>query len=252
MNTGTLVILTGASRGLGQGIAAQYLAQGAFVLGLARHHATELKAGDTLEQWPIDLADPLPVAARLAAWLAEFEARAGGEPPAKVRLIHNAAMISEPGDIAGSDPADLARSLRIGLEAPIALTAAFLRATAHWSGTDRRVLFVSSGLGRRAMAGSAAYCAQKAGLDHFARALALEEERRPGGARVASVAPGIIDTDMQKQLRGADPQRFPERARFDEFHRNGALDTPATAAGKLIALLERDDYGANPVADVRG
>ena len=252
MNTGTLVILTGASRGLGQGIAAQYLAQGAFVLGLARHHATELKSGDTLEQWPIDLADPLPVAARLAAWLAEFEARAGGEPPAKVRLIHNAAMISEPGDIAGSDPADLARSLRIGLEAPIALTAAFLRATAHWSGTDRRVLFVSSGLGRRAMAGSAAYCAQKAGLDHFARALALEEERRPGGARVASVAPGIIDTDMQKQLRGADPARFPERARFDEFHRSGALDTPAAAAGKLIALLERDDYGANPVADVRG
>ncbi|MBW8760288.1 MAG: SDR family NAD(P)-dependent oxidoreductase [Burkholderiales bacterium] len=252
MTADTLVILTGASRGLGQGIAAQYLAQGAFVLGLARHHAGELKAGDTLEQWPIDLSDPLPVAARLGAWLAEFEARAGGNPPAKVRLIHNAAMLSEPGDIAGSDPADLAQSLRIGLEAPVVLTAAYLRATAHWAGADRRVLFVSSGLGRRAMAGSAAYCAQKAGLDHFARALALEEEARPGGARVASVAPGIIDTDMQKQLRGADPLRFPERARFDEFHRSGALDTPATAAGKLIALLERDDYGANPVADVRG
>jgi NAD(P)-dependent dehydrogenase (short-subunit alcohol dehydrogenase family) len=248
----TLVILTGASRGLGQGIAAHYLAQGAFVLGLARHHAADLKAGDALEQWPVDLSDPLPVAARLGAWLAEFEARAGHKPPRRVRLIHNAAMLSEPGDIAGSDPANLAQSLRIGLEAPVALTAAFLRATADWTGADRRVLFVSSGLGRRAMAGSAAYCAQKAGLDHFARALALEEQARPGGARVASVAPGIIDTDMQKQLRGADLQRFPERARFDEFHRSGALDTPATAAARLIALLERDDYGANPVADVRG
>jgi len=251
MTVDTLVIVTGASRGLGQGVAAQYLAQGAFVLGLARHHATELKAGDTLEQWPIDLCDPLPVAARLGAWLAEFEARAGGQPPRKVRLLHNAAMLSEPGDVAGSDPADLARSLRIGLEAPVALTAAFLRATAHWAGADRRVLFVSSGLGRRAMAGSAAYCAQKAGLDHFARALALEEAARPDGARVASVAPGIIDTDMQKQLRGADPRRFPERARFDEFHRGGSLDSPATAAGKLIALLERDDYGAEAVTDVR-
>jgi len=200
----------------------------------------------------VDLSDPLPVAARLGAWLAEFEARAGHKPPRRVRLIHNAAMLSEPGDIAGSDPANLAQSLRIGLEAPVALTAAFLRATADWTGADRRVLFVSSGLGRRAMAGSAAYCAQKAGLDHFARALALEEQARPGGARVASVAPGIIDTDMQKQLRGADLQRFPERARFDEFHRSGALDTPATAAARLIALLERDDYGANPVADVRG
>ena len=252
MTADTLVILTGASRGLGQGIAAHYLAQGAFVLGLARHHAADLKAGDALEQWPVDLSDPLPVAARLGAWLAEFEARAGHKPPRRVRLIHNAAMLSEPGDIAGSDPANLAQSLRIGLEAPVALTAAFLRATADWTGADRRVLFVSSGLGRRAMAGSAAYCAQKAGLDHFARALALEEQARPGGARVASVAPGIIDTDMQKQLRSADPQRFPERAKFDEFHRSGALDTPATAAARLIALLERDDYGANPVADVRG
>jgi benzil reductase ((S)-benzoin forming) len=252
MTADCLVILTGASRGLGQGIAAQYLAGGAFVLGLARHHASDLKACDALEQWPVDLSDPLPVASRLGAWLAEFEARAGGKLPRKLRLIHNAARLSEPGDVAGSDPADLAQSLRIGLEAPVALTAAFLRATAHWSATDRRVLFVSSGLGRRAMAGSAAYCAQKAGLDHFARALALEEEAQPHGARVASVAPGIIDTDMQKQLRGADPQRFPERARFDEFHRSGALDTPATAAAKLIALLERDDYGANPVADVRG
>jgi len=252
MNVDTLVILTGASRGLGQGIAAQYLAQGAFVLGLARHHATELKSGDTLEQWPIDLCDPLPVAARLGAWLAEFEARAGGQPPRQVRLIHNAAMLSEPGDIADSDPADLARSLRIGLEAPIALTAAFLRATAHWADADRRVLFVSSGLGRRAMAGSAAYCAQKSGLDHFARALALEEAARPAGVRVASVAPGIIDTDMQKQLRGADPQRFREQGTFAGLHASGALDSPATAAGKLIALLERDDYGQNPVADVRG
>lgn len=252
MTSDTLVILTGASRGLGQGVAAQYLAQGAFVLGLARHHAGALKACDTLEQWPVDLGDPLPVAARLGAWLAEFEARAGGKAPRRVRLIHNAAMLSEPGDVAGSDPAALAQSLRIGLEAPAALTAAFLRATAHWSDADRRVLFVSSGLGRRAMAGSAAYCAQKAGLDHFARALALEEQARPGGARVASVAPGIIDTDMQRQLRGADPQRFPERARFDEFHRSGALDSPAAAAAKLIALLERDDYGSDPVTDVRG
>ena len=250
MSTDTLVILTGASRGLGQGVAAQYLARGAFVLGLARHHASALKACDTLEQWPVDLSDPLPVAARLGAWLAEFESRAG-RPPRQVRLIHNAAMITEPGDIAGSDPAALAQSLRIGLEAPVALTAAFLRATAHWSDADRRVLFVSSGLGRRPLAGAAAYCAQKAGLDHFARALALEEQARPGGVRVASVAPGIIDTDMQQQLRGADPRRFPERARFDEFHRSGALDSPATAAAKLIALLEREDYGANPVTDVR-
>ena len=253
MTADSLVILTGASRGLGQAMAAQYLADGAFVLGLSRKQSTELKASGAggLEQWPVDLSDPLPAAERLGTWLADFERRAGGTLPSRVRVIHNAALLSDPGDVSDADPAELAQSLRIGLEAPVALTAAFLRATAHWSASDRRVLFVSSGLGRRAMAGSAAYCAQKAGLDHFARALALEEEGRPRGARVASVAPGIIDTDMQKQLRGADVQRFAAQTQFDEWHRTGALDSPATAAAKVIALLERADYGANPVTDVR-
>ncbi|MCK9687713.1 SDR family NAD(P)-dependent oxidoreductase [Scleromatobacter humisilvae] len=254
MTAATLVILTGASRGLGEAMAAHYLAGGAFVLGLSRGQSAALKASGAggLAQWPVDLSDPLPVAGRLAAWLADFERRAAGALPGRLRVIHNAALLSAPGNVAEADPADLARSLRIGIEAPVALTAAFLRATAHWAASDRRVLFVSSGLGRRPMAGSAAYCAQKAGLDHFARALALEEQARPHGARVASVAPGIIDTDMQKQLRGADPQRFPEAAKFDEFHRSGSLDSPATAAAKVIALLERDDYGSNPVTDVRG
>ena len=254
MTPRSLVIITGASRGLGQAVAAQYLAQGAFVLGLSRGQSSGLSpsAEGGLEQWSADLADPLPLAARLAGWLADFEQRAAGTPPAQVRLIHNAAMLSEPGNVAEGDPANLAQSLRIGLEAPVALTAAFLRATAHWTGSDRRVLFVSSGLGRRPMAGSAAYCAQKAGLDHFARALALEEAARPHGARVASVAPGIIDTDMQKQLRGADPARFPAQATFAGFHGSGALDTPAAAAAKVIALLERADYGQEPVTDVRG
>jgi len=247
----TLAVITGASRGLGRAMAAQYLAGGAFVLGLSRGQSAELAAtgAANLEQWPADLSDPLPLAGRLAAWLSDFERR--GALPGRVRVIHNAALLTEPGDAADTDPADLARSLRVGLEAPVALTAAFLRATVHWTTADRRVLFVSSGLGRRAMAGSAAYCAQKAGLDHFARALALEEQARPHGARVASVAPGIVDTDMQRQLRGADPGRFAAQGTFAGFHSSGALDSPAAAAAKVIALLERDDYGANPVTDVR-
>ncbi|HEX7638320.1 MAG TPA: SDR family NAD(P)-dependent oxidoreductase [Burkholderiaceae bacterium] len=253
----TLVIVTGASRGLGEAIAVQALAEGARVLGLsrARSAALEARAGETtaggarIEQWPVDLADPVPAAARLGEWLAAVERTRGA--PARVRLVHNAALLSAPGNVAEGDVADQARSLRVGVEAPVALTAAFLRATGGWTNADRRVLFVSSGLGRRPMAGSAAYCAQKAGLDHFARALALEEGARAHGARVASVAPGIIDTDMQRQLRAADPARFPERARFDEFHRSGALSTPAQAAARLLALLESVDYGSEPVTDAR-
>ena len=140
--------------------------------------------------------------------------------------------------------------MRVGLEAPLLLSAAFLRATAGWT-VPRRVLFISSGLGRHAMAGAATYCATKAGLDHLARALALEEATLPHGAKVVSLAPGVIDTGMQVQLRGADPALFPARERFVALQAAGQLDSPAQAAIKVLAYLGRSDFGANPVADVR-
>ena len=101
------------------------------------------------------------------------------------------------------------------------------------------------------MAGSASYCAAKAGLDHLARAVALERAALPQGARIVSLAPGVIDTDMQVQLRGADPALFPERKRFLGLQAAGQLDSPAQAAAKVLRYLARTDFGSNPVADVR-
>lgn len=242
-----LTILTGASRGLGAAMAEQLLKQGHRLLTISRHVADLwVVQGADLEQWPMDLADPVPAAARLEAWL-----RAQADlSPVSVTLINNAAVVSPPGPLSNTTDKDLSQAVRVGLEAPLLLSAAFLRATAGWT-VPRRVLFISSGLGRRAMAGAATYCATKAGLDHLARALALEEATQTHGARVVSLAPGVIDTDMQVQLRNADPALFPERERFVALQAGGQLDSPAQAATKVLAYLARSDFGAQPVGDVR-
>jgi benzil reductase ((S)-benzoin forming) len=240
-----LTILTGASRGLGHAVALQLLAQGHRLLTISRQ-PSEFPAGANVEQWAADLADAAPVAARLEAWLSAIDP----VTLASLTLINNAGVISQLAPLADVDSADLARALRVGLEAPTLLSAAFLRASAGWS-LPRKLLLVSSGLGRRAMAGSASYCAAKAGLDHLARAVALEEAARPNGARIVSLAPGVIDTDMQVQLRGADPLSFPAREMFIGLKTGGQLDSPALAASKLLAYLARADFGQNPVGDVR-
>ena len=242
-----LTILTGASRGLGLAITAQRLAEGHRVLALARR-PTELAVapGAELIGWQTDLADAAPVAARLAQWLDALDPTT----LASATLINNAGVVSPPQPLAGADFGDLTQALRVGLEAPLLLTAAFLGATAAWT-VPRKVLFISSGLGRRGMAGSASYCAAKAGMDNLARALVLEEAARPHGARVASLAPGVIDTEMQTQLRLADPALFPEREKFIALKTGGLLDSPAQAAAKVLRMLDRADFGSNPVTDVR-
>jgi NAD(P)-dependent dehydrogenase (short-subunit alcohol dehydrogenase family) len=242
-----LTILTGASRGLGAALATQLLARGHHVLAIARGPVdASVPAGAGLSVWAADLADSGSLSVQLADWLALQNPLAMGT----ATLIHNAGALPRLAPLGAVPTSELANALRVGLEAPLLLTAAFLRATADWP-VVRKVLLVSSGLGRRAMAGNACYCAAKAGLDHLARAVALEEAARPGGARIVSLAPGVIDTDMQAQLRQADALLFPERARFIGLQTGGQLDSPAQAADKLLRYLERADFGSNPVADVR-
>jgi NAD(P)-dependent dehydrogenase (short-subunit alcohol dehydrogenase family) len=255
----SLFIVTGASRGMGAAIAEQLLVKGHVVLGISRGtnetlRAKAAQAGAQLEQWARDLSEAPQVADELQAWLAGFDAKRFSQ----AALINNAGVITRIGPMDESTTAELSSALRVGLESALLLTASFLRATRPWDALHAggvKVLNISSGLGRRAMAGSASYCASKAGMDHFSRAVALDEAHRKAtqgaGAKIVSLAPGVIDTDMQTQLRGADASGFPDKGNFMGLHASGQLATPHDAAAKVLRYLAREDFGSNPVADVR-
>ncbi len=251
-----LVILTGASRGMGLAMARHLLTKDRLLLCMSRRTVPELDElarlrGATLVQWSADLSQPSQAAVRLDAWLDTQNTT----DIASATLINNAGMIPRIGPIDQCPANELEDALRVGLEAPMQLTAAFLRATGHWVAAGwrgpRKVLNISSGLGRRAMAAQAPYCAAKAGLDHFTRCSALDEAQRAHGARLVSLAPGVIDTEMQEQLRAGDPAAFPDHERFVELQRQGQLTSPDEAAARVLAWLQRPDFGDQPVADVR-
>jgi NAD(P)-dependent dehydrogenase (short-subunit alcohol dehydrogenase family) len=246
-----LTILTGGSRGMGLAMARQLLRPGHTLLCVSRsaNHALAQEAaatGATLLQWEQDLAHPEQAAQRLRDWLQD----APSSSFASATLINNAGVIPPIAPLSASVPGDLAMALRVGLEAPLLLCAAFLGATEGWK-VPRKVLNISSGLGRRPMASQAAYCAAKAGMDHFTRCMALDEARKPLGARVCSLAPGVIDTDMQAQLRSAHPDAFPDVQNFAQLQSNGMLSSAPEAAARVLAWLDRPDFGEQAVADVR-
>jgi len=247
-----LTIITGASRGMGLAMAEQLIDAGHDLLCISRRHNDELgqratRAGRRCEQWALDLTQPQAAATRLEVWLASAAPGAA----ASVTLINNAGVLPRIAPLAAIPAVELANALRVDLEAPMLLTSAFLRATQRWP-MPRKVLNISSGLGRRPMASQAAYCAAKAGMDLFTRCVALEEAGQPNGARVCSLAPGVIDTDMQVQMRSAEAGAFPDVATFVGLKEQGALTSPDDAAARVLAFLARADFGENPVADVRG
>jgi len=246
-----LTILTGASRGMGLAMAEQLCHADQWVLCISRGQSDALtsiadKHGAHLVQWQADLAQPATVSEKLSHW---FDAL-NPEEFASATLINNAGLIGHLGPIDDASAEHLLQGIAVNLQAPIVVSSVFLKHTRHWQ-LPRKILNISSGLGRRPMAASALYCAGKAGLDHFTRCLALDEALHANPAKVVSLAPGVIDTDMQTDLRSAKGAGFPDQNMFVQMKNTGALTTPTVAAAQILAYLQRPDFGDNPVADVR-
>ncbi len=235
MNDTDLVLVTGASRGLGAAMVRQLLGAGHRVAACARGAAP--LAADRLRWTSLDLADAQ------AAYDWAVRAVADGPRPQAVSLILNAGMVEPVAAVEELTAGALETHMRLNLVSPMLTASGFLRATADWA-VPRRVLAISSGAARRGIAHWSAYCAAKAGLDNFVRAINAE-----GRVRAVSLAPGMIDTAMQAVIRSVPS---PQRERFQAFHDDGALATPEAAARAVLAHLARDDFGATEIADVRG
>ncbi|SMP50042.1 hypothetical protein SAMN06295970_102377 [Noviherbaspirillum suwonense] len=231
------VVLTGHSRGLGAAIAAELSGRGIPVLALARKRGADMQG---VTQVALDLSDT----AALSGWLAGGALESFLSGADRALLINNAGMLQPVGPLSSHAPAEVAHAIGLNVAAPLMLAAA----VAAIDGADRRVLHVSSGAGRNAYPGWAVYCASKAALDHHARAAALDQSP---GLRIVSLAPGVIDTDMQAQIRATDVERFPLRDQFEALKANGALASPEDCAKRLLDFALSPAFGAAAVADLR-
>jgi hypothetical protein len=236
-------LVTGHSRGIGEAIAAHLLARGVRVFGVARKPNSALaNRFSTLRQASVDVAN----GAALTQWLASGAMRSFFEGVESPLLVNNAGVLQPIGPLQTQDVELVTRAVAVNVGAVLALSAAFAQTTTD--AADRRILHVSSGAGRKPYSGWSIYCSTKAAVDHHARCVALD---RTPNLRIGSVAPGVVDTDMQAEIRASTDERFPDRPRFVAMHRDKALPSPEQIGGRLVEYLLADVFGREPVFDLR-
>jgi len=162
-------------------------------------------------------------------------------------LINNAATLHPLGVIGQVAAEDVRTAVAANLTATIVLMNAFL---ARLADVPAAVINISSGAGRRPILGSGVYSATKAGMDMISRAAALEAEQRGAQVTITSLAPGIIDTDMQVAARSADEALFPSVGMFKGFKNDRLLKSAEEVAARIIEI-ERSGRLPSGIADVR-
>jgi benzil reductase ((S)-benzoin forming) len=239
-----LFVVTGTTRGLGEALAAQIGRDtDNELVALARAPDADIPGGVRFE---VDLGDARAVA-RACERLA---AHVGSRRYERAVLINNAGIVQPVCPLDRADPAELERNLVVNLVAPMILMRGFLRATGQ-AAKLRRIVNISSGAGRRPIAGWAAYCAAKAGLDMATRVVALEGQGRGPAVEAVSLAPGVIDTAMQERVRGADAADFADVDRFRRMKAEGTLRTAQDVAADILRAEASGRLCREPVADLR-
>ncbi len=230
----SLYFITGASRGLGEALAKLALANGDSVVGMSRSIPSMKHAKYT--HIPLDLGN-----AEAVRDAGRFFVERSHEQFSKIHLVNNAGMIEPVGDVGTLNPQSLARNYEVNLIAPVILTELFLKAFTP-NTAIKVVTNVTSGVARQPKATWAAYSSAKAGLNAFSLALADEHADDPK-IKVVCYEPGIIDTEMQAEIRLIPRERFPDLDRFVDFKKSGALASPEKVAEVLMRILQSPNVG---------
>ena len=238
------LLITGHSRGLGAALTRQLLDQGHCVLGISRHPIRGLRPSQSsvIKECCVDLGQHSSITELLDSnTLEDFFCNAE-----QAILINNAGLLGPIGRAGQINGADITQSIAVNVAAPLALTNRFLAITGRCK--DRRIAHLSSGAARTPYPGWNIYCASKAALDHHARCISLEG---PEYCRIESIAPGVIDTQMQAEIRACSLEQFPMRQKFDQLKESGSLAPSESVARKLIQHLFSQSFGMSPCTDLR-
>lgn len=232
-------IVTGDSRGLGEAVAKQLMEKNVNVIGVSRNKNDSLQAhADERQVNYLHIASDLSDPTQVETCLDQIVEVVFHDETHYVYVVNNAGMI-EPIETVGSlDPEMTTKHIQLNLATPILLVNRLLN-EANSRAIQMSVINVTSGAAEKTIHGWSVYGSAKAGINHFTQTVALEQEGR--GHIILAYSPGVMDTDMQGEIRSSSPEAFADVDKFKQMKEEGTLRSPDEVAAVLMDLLNEPE-----------
>lgn len=245
-----IYIVTGTSRGIGESLARQLLKEDHLVFCISRTTNQSLiklaqDNNHSLTYFPFDLNH---IAGIDGLFDEIFDIVKRESSIHSLTLINNAGMLAPVAPIEQNSTGSIVENVTINLLAPMVTTSHFIRHTQDWA-VDKRIMNISSASAKYLLPSQSCYSSSKAGLDSFSKSIHLEQSVKDYPVKIASVYPGMIDTQLQADIRSADKKNFPYVDQFIQLAQEGKLQTPEETAERLLRLLNSESYGAIPLIE---
>ncbi|MCF6366858.1 MAG: SDR family NAD(P)-dependent oxidoreductase [Bacteroidales bacterium] len=174
------------------------------------------------------------------------------EDAEEIVLINNSGIISEILRVGKMKNVEIINDYNVNIVSPSILMNNFIKKYQNYT-NKRTILNISSGAGRHTIDAWSVYCASKAALDMFSKNIDIEQSffSKKNQIKVFSVAPGVIDTEMQKQIRETSPSEFSNVEKFIDLKENNELATTEETANLLLDIINNKDNYTDVILDVR-
>lgn len=234
-----LVFVSGVSSGIGAALK-DHLQGQVTVAGFARSTI------DLPHSLAVDLAKPASWP-KVIDWMNQVITEVA---PAEMGFFHCAATLDPLGFAGSVDSGGYADNVLLNSASPQVLGAGFV-GLARELGIPATLMLISSGAANTPYAGLSSYGAAKAACDQWVRAVGLELASSADQIRVLSVAPGVVETRMQQQIRSMSEDSVPQVERFRRLEADGILTTPHDTADRLWSVMRDQGLASGSVLDLR-
>ena len=227
-----VAIITGSGGGIGKATAELLLKKDYLVFGYSR---TNKINHPNFTFTPIDLSDLAQINDLALPIISSVN----------VLLINNAATIGSIVPFDKKENSDIINEYNLNLVSPTILCRKFIT---NYTDQKKLLINIGSGAANSPIPSWSTYCATKAALDMLTQVIAVENHKN---LRVFSVHPGIVDTNMQKTIRGTEEHLFPLLSKFTAYYSKNELETTTIAAQKLYYIIQNSNEFTKNILSIR-